>query len=152
MYRELKIDDEKINKIKQKGYLSVEDDIRFNNIPEILRLFDINVKGWMKGYYILNENEGIMFTNESAKNWNDEHDDKYFYEIYNDDNDNKTTKIDRINTFWGKKSIYIFRKFKDGYKFLGVYKQDPKKIDLLFFRHIYNKRPYKKMSDKLKLI
>ena len=106
MYRELKIDDEKINKIKQKGYLSVEDDIRFNNIPEILRLFDINVKGWMKGHYILNENEGIMFTNESAKNWNDEHDDEYFYEICNGD---KNAKIDKENKFWGNKSIYIFK-------------------------------------------
>lgn len=55
MHRKLIIDEEKINKIKQKGYLSVEEDICFNNIPEILRLFDINVKGWMKGYYILND-------------------------------------------------------------------------------------------------
>ena len=148
MHRKLIIDEEKINKIKQKGYLSVEEDICFNNIPEILRLFDINVKGWMKGYYILNDDEDIMFTNENAKNWSDEQDDKYFYEICNVDNNEK---IDKFNEFWGNKSIYIFRKFKDGYKFLGVYKQDLKKINLLFFRHIYNKRPYKKIDDKLVL-
>ena len=59
MHRKLIIDEEKINKIKQKGYLSVEEDICFNNIPEILRLFDINVKGWMKGYYILNDDGSI---------------------------------------------------------------------------------------------
>ena len=42
MHRKLIIDEEKINKIKQKGYLSVEEDICFNNIPEILRFIRIN--------------------------------------------------------------------------------------------------------------
>ena len=145
MSMELPIDIDKINKIKDKGTLSIDDDVTFKYIPEILRLFNINVKMWMKGSYILNDNEGIMFTKSNHKLWKDEKEENYFYEIYGNDN----TKIDRVNNYWDKKVIYIFRKEDDLYRFIGVYQQDLTKIDELFSKGINNKRPYKKISNQL---
>ena len=141
------IDQNKINKILEKGYLSIDDDYSFKYIVEILRLFGINAKMWMKGSYILNDNEGIMFSRNSSKEWSDEIDDNYFYEIYK-----SCEHIDKVNEYWGTKTIYIFRKEKDTYKFIGVYQQDFKKIDELFAKGIYNKRPYKRIRNNLKLV
>ena len=145
--KELQIDENKIEKIISKGTLSSKDDIEFKYIVEILKLFNINVKMWMKGSYILNNNEGIMFTKASATDWADEIDDNYFYEIYKTSN----THIEKENKYWGNKKIYIFRKNKNNYKFLGVFQQDMKRLDELFANKIYNKRPYKKIDDILKL-
>ena len=143
---ELNIDMNKINSILEKGTISIDDNYTFKYIIEILRLFGIRKKMWMKGSYILNNNEGIMFTKASSKDWSDEVDDNYFYEINNSDE-----HIERINEYWGTKIIYIFRKNNDEYRFIGIYQQDFDKIDELFSKGIYNKRAYKKISETLKL-
>ena len=84
----------------------------------------------MKGSYILNENEGIMFTKVKNKNWTDTLDDQYMYELCNPQADKKIAKR---NDYWGDKTIYIFRKeVNDDYEFIGCFKQDEKKIEELF--------------------
>ncbi len=145
--KRLEIDNEKIKSILKKGTLTTDDEVGFKYIVEILKLFNINVKMWMKGSYILNNNEGIMFTKEQSLDWSDEVSDNYFYEIYKNTNE----RIERYNEYWGKRIIYIFRKNKDEYKFIGVYQQDLEKIDELFLKGINNKRPYKKISNVLRL-
>ncbi len=145
--KRLEIDNEKIKSILKKGTLTTDDEVGFKYIVEILKLFNINVKIWMKGSYILNNNEGIMFTKEQSLDWSDEVSDNYFYEIYKNTNE----RIERYNEYWGKRIIYIFRKNKDEYKFIGVYQQDLEKIDELFLKGINNKRPYKKISNVLRL-
>lgn len=145
--KRLEIDNEKIKSILKKGTLTTDDEVGFKYIVEILKLFNINVKMWMKGSYILNNNEGIMFTKEQSLDWSDEVSDNYFYEIYKNTNE----RIERYNEYWGKRIIYIFRKNKDKYKFIGVYQQDLEKIDELFLKGINNKRPYKKISNVLRL-
>lgn len=144
--KRLEIDNEKIKSILKKGTLTTDDEVGFKYIVEILKLFNINVKMWMKGSYILNNNEGIMFTKEQSLDWSDEVSDNYFYEIYKNTNE----RIERYNEYWGKRIIYIFRKNKDEYKFIGVYQQDLEKIDELFLKGINNKRPYKKISNVLR--
>lgn len=133
--KRLEIDNEKIKSILKKGTLTTDDEVGFKYIVEILKLFNINVKMWMKGSYILNNNEGIMFTKEQSLDWSDEVSDNYFYEIYKNTNE----RIERYNEYWGKRIIYIFRKNKDEYKFIGVYQQDLEKIDELFLKGINNK-------------
>ena len=145
--KRLEIDNEKIKSILKKGTLTTDDEVGFKYIVEILKLFNINVKMWMKGSYIFNNNEGIMFTKEQSLDWSDEVSDNYFYEIYKNTNE----RIERYNEYWGKRIIYIFRKNKDEYKFIGVYQQDLEKIDELFLKGINNKRPYKKISNVLRL-
>lgn len=145
--KRLEIDNEKIKSILKKGTLTTDDEVGFKYIVEILKLFNLNVKMWMKGSYILNNNEGIMFTKEQSLDWSDEVSDNYFYEIYKNTNE----RIERYNEYWGKRIIYIFRKNKDEYKFIGVYQQDLEKIDELFLKGINNKRPYKKISNVLRL-
>ena len=145
--KRLEIDNEKIKSILKNGTLTTDDEVGFKYIVEILKLFNINVKMWMKGSYILNNNEGIMFTKEQSLDWSDEVSDNYFYEIYKNTNE----RIERYNEYWGKRIIYIFRKNKDEYKFIGVYQQDLEKIDELFLKGINNKRPYKKISNVLRL-
>lgn len=145
--KRLEIDNEKIKSILKKGTLTTDDEVGFKYIVEILKLFNINVKMWMKGSYILNNNEGIMFTKEQSLDWSDEVSDNYFYEIYKNTNE----RIERYNEYWGKRILYIFRKNKDEYKFIGVYQQDLEKIDELFLKGINNKRPYKKISNVLRL-
>ena len=132
--KRLEIDNEKIKSILKKGTLTTDDEVGFKYIVEILKLFNINVKMWMKGSYILNNNEGIMFTKEQSLDWSDEVSDNYFYEIYKNTNE----RIERYNEYWGKRIIYIFRKNKDEYKFIGVYQQDLEKIDELFLKGINN--------------
>ena len=103
----------------------------------------------MKGSYILNENEGIMFTKVQNKNWTDTLDDKYMYELCNPQEDKKIAKR---NDYWGDKTIYIFRKeHNNDYEFIGCFQQDEKKIDELFAKGINNKRPYKKIGSRLNL-
>ena len=145
--KRLEIDNEKIKSILKKGTLTTDDEVGFKYIVEILKLFNLNAKMWMKGSYILNNNEGIMFTKEQSLDWSDEVSDNYFYEIYKNTNE----RIERYNEYWGKRIIYIFRKNKDEYKFIGVYQQDLEKIDELFLKGINNKRPYKKISNVLRL-
>ena len=144
--KRLEIDNEKIKSILKKGTLTTDDEVGFKYIVEILKLFNINVKMWMKGSYILNNNEGIMFTKEQSLDWSDEVSDNYFYEIYKNTNE----RIERYNEYWGKRIIYIFRKNKDEYKFIGVYQQDLEKIYEQFLKGINNKRPYKKISNVLR--
>ena len=144
--KRLEIDNEKIKSILKKGTLTTDDEVGFKYIVEILKLFNINVKMWMKGSYILNNNEGIMFTKDQSLDWSDEVSDNYFYEIYKNTNE----RIERYNEYWGKRIIYIVRKNKDEYKFIGVYQQDLEKIDELFLKGINNKRPYKKISNVLR--
>ena len=85
--KRLEIDNEKIKSILKKGTLTTDDEVGFKYIVEILKLFNINVKMWMKGSYILNNNEGIMFTKEQSLDWSDEVSDNYFYEIYKNTNE-----------------------------------------------------------------
>ncbi len=145
--RELDIDTKKINEIRKRGKLTVEDDIGFNYIVEILRLFNVNVKMWMKGSYVLNDKEGIMFTKADANFWADENRGDYFYEVVKD----SKGPIARVNEFWGNKQIYIFRKEDKEYKFIGVFRQNPNKLDELFDIGIVNKRPYEKIGEEVKL-
>ena len=79
----MNIDEEKVDCYIKRGYIDIDDNAKFKYIVEILRLFNVNVDGWMKGSYILNENEGIMFTKVSNENWIDTVDEQYMYERYN---------------------------------------------------------------------
>ena len=145
----MKMNEEKINYYVNKGYIDVADHAKFKYIVEILRLFNVNVKGWMRGSYILNENEGIMFTKVQNENWTDTLDDQYMYEHCNPQADKKIAKR---NDYWGDKTIYIFRKeFNDDYAFIGCFKQDEEKIEELFNIGIENQRPYKKVSSRVYL-
>ena len=145
----MEIDEEKIKYYIERGYLDSDDHAKFKYIVEILRLFNIKVDGWMKGSYILNENEGIMFTKVKNENWTDTIDEQYMYELCNPQ-ENK--QIARRNDFWGDKTIYIFRKeLNDDYEFIGCFKQDENKIDELFGKGVINQRPYKKIDSRVDL-
>ena len=145
----MEINEEKINYYLKRGYIDVDDHAKFKYIVEILRLFNIKVNGWMKGSYILNENEGIMFTKVKNKNWTDALDDQYMYELCNPQADKKIAKR---NDYWGDKTIYIFRKeLNDDYEFIGCFKQDEKKIEELFDKRIENQRPYKRVGTRVYL-
>ena len=137
------IDEKKISYYIKRGYIDVKEHAKFKYIVEILRLFNIKVNGWMKGSYILNENEGIMFTKVQNENWTDLLDEEYMYELCNPQ-ENKT--IAKRNDYWGDRIIYIFRKeFNDDYEFVGCFMQDENKIEELFAKGVKNKRPYKKL-------
>ena len=143
------INNDKIKYYIDRGYIDVEDDVKFKYIVEILRLFKINVKAWMRGGYILNDNEAIMFTKAQNLDWNDTFDNEYMYELCVSQKD-KT--IATRNDYWGDRTIYIFRKeINDDYKFMGCFKQDEDKIKKLFSKGIKNQRPYKKIGTKIKL-
>lgn len=145
----MNIDEEKIDYYIKRGYIDIDDHVKFKYIVEILRLFNINVDGWMKGSYILNEHEGIMFTKVSNENWTDTVDDQYMYERYNTQDNNPIAKK---NDFWGDKTIYVFRKENDdGYEFIGCYKQDEDKLEKLFAKNIVKERPYKKIGSRIDL-
>ena len=145
----MKMNEEKINYYVNKGYIDVADHAKFKYIVEILRLFNVNVKGWMRGSYILNENEGIMFTKVQNENWTDTLDEQYMYEHCNPQGDKKIAKR---NDYWGDKTIYIFRKeVNDDYEFIACFKQDEKKIEELFNKGIENQRPYKKVGSRVYL-
>ena len=72
----MQIDESKIDYFIKRGYIDIADHTKFKYIVEILRLVNVNVDGWMRGSYILNENEGIMFTKVSNENWTDTIDDQ----------------------------------------------------------------------------
>lgn len=147
----MEIDEEKINYYIKKGYLDIDDHAKFKYIVEILRLFNIKVNGWRKGDYILNENEGIMFTNVQNENWTDTVDDQYMYECYNSQ---KNIQIGNWNEYWDNKTIYVFRKeIRDDYEFIGCFRQeaDNKRLKELFEKGIKNQRPYKKISSRVDL-
>ena len=131
----------------EKGKLEVKDHIKFKYIVEILRLFNIHVDGWMKGSYILNEKEGIMFTRNDNAYWKDKFDDEYMYEkcIAQEEKN-----IEDVNWYWGERKIYIFRKENDAeYEFMGCFVQDPKKLKQLRAQGICNERPYKKIGEEV---
>jgi hypothetical protein len=145
----MEIDEEKINYYIKRGYIDVEDHAKFKYIVEILRLFNIKVNGWMRGGYILNDNEGIMFTKVQNENWTDTVDEQYMYERFNVQTD---TAIAKRNEYWGDKIIYVFRKEpNDDYEFIGCFQQDENKLDELFDKGIKNERPYKKIGSKVDL-
>lgn len=145
----MEIDEGKIEYYIKRGYIDANDHAKFKYIIEILRLFNVNVNGWMKGSYILNENEGIMFTKVENEDWIDTVDDQYMYERYNTQDN---TPISKRNEFWGDKTIYVFRKESDdGYEFIGCYRQDEDKIEELFAKKIINERPYKKVDTRVYL-
>lgn len=145
----MEINEEKINYYIKRGYIDIDDHVKFKYIVEILRLFNIKVNDWMRGSYILNENEGIMFTKVKNENWTDTLDDQYMYELCNSQEDKK---IDKRNDYWGDKTIYIFRKeLNDDYEFIGCFKQDENKIEELFDKGIKNQRPYKKIGSRVNL-
>lgn len=148
----MEIDEEKINYYKKRGYIDIDDNAKFKYIVEILRLFNINVNGWMKGSYILNDNEGIMFTTANTMNWTDKIDDEYMYERCDTYIGNQ---IAEWNEYWGNKTIYLFRKEKNdayvGYKFMGCFRQDREKIKELFSKGIIDERPYKKIGSRIDL-
>ena len=148
----MEIDEEKIDYYIKRGYIDVNDHAKFKYIVEVLRLFNVNVDGWMKGSYILNENEGIMFTRVQNEDWTDTVDDEYMYERYNTSNIQNNIPIQKRNDFWGDKTIYVFRKESDdGYEFIGCFKQDIDKIEELFAKNIINERPYKKINSRVDL-
>lgn len=141
------IDEKKINMCLQKGKLEVKDHIKFKYIVEILRLFNIHVDGWMKGSYILNEKEGIMFTRNDNAYWKDKFDDEYMYEkcIAQEEKN-----IEDVNWYWGERKIYIFRKEDDaGYEFMGCFVQDTEKLKQLRVQGICDERPYKKIGEEV---
>lgn len=145
----MEIDEEKIDYYIKIGYIDINDHAKFKYIAEILRLFNVNVKGWMRGSYILNENEGIMFTKVQNENWTDTLDDQYMYECCDTQ---ANIPIAKRNDYWGNKTIYIFRKeVDDDYEFIGCFKQDEKKIEELFAKGIKNQRPYKKIASRVDL-
>lgn len=145
----MEINEEKINYYINKGYIDVADHAKFKYIVEILRLFNVKVNGWMKGSYILNENEGIMFTKVQNENWVDTLDEEYMYECCDEQ---ATMPIAKRNDYWGDKKIYIFRKeVNDDYEFIGCFRQDEDKIEKLFDKGIINQRPYKKISERIDL-
>lgn len=145
----MKIDEEKVNYYIEKGYIDITDHAKFKYIVEILRLFNVNVKGWMRGSYILNENEGIMFTKVQNENWTDTLDDQYMYECCDTQ---ANIPIAKRNDYWGDKKIYVFRKeYNDDYEFIGCFKQDEEKIEELFNKGIENQRPYKKVGSRVYL-
>lgn len=145
----MEIDEEKINYYIKRGYIDIEDHAKFKYIVEILRLFNVNVNGWMKGSYILNENEGIMFTKVKNENWTDTVDDQYMYERCDAQ---ANIPIARRNDYWGDKTIYVFRKENnDDYEFIGCFKQDENKIEELFAKGIKNERPYRRIDQRVDL-
>lgn len=145
----MKIDREKIKYYIEKGYIDAEEHVKFKYIVEILRLFKINVNGWMKGSYIINDNEGIMFINVQNKDWTDTIDEEYMYELCNKQKD---IVIEKRNDYWSNKIIYVFYKAKnDDYEFIGCFKQDQEKIEELFNKGIRNQRAYKKIGSRLNL-
>lgn len=145
----MEINQEKINYYINRGYINTDDDVKFKYIVEILRLFNVKVNGWMKGGYILNEKEGIMFSKADNINWNDKVDDKYMYECCSSQ---IGKRIEKVNKYWGEKIIYIFRKEnKEGYKFIGCFKQDTEKLEELFDKEIIDERPYKRVGTEINL-
>ena len=145
----MNIDDEKINYYRQRGYIDIDDHAKFKYVVEIIRLFNIYVRGWMKGFYPINENEGIMFINNKSKRWTDTRDDEYIYErcdIF------ENRRIAKRNEYWGDKTIYVFRKENnDGYEFIGCFKQDEEKIEELFAKNIIDQRAYRKVGSRIAL-
>lgn len=143
----MEINEEKINKCLKKGKLEVKDHIKFKYIVEILRLFNIKVDGWMKGSYILNDKEGIMFTKSKNYNWKDKFDDNYMYEkCFSEEG----KEIENMNWYWGDRIIYIFSKDNDeGYEFMGCFRQDPQKLKELKAKNIIDERPYKMVGDEV---
>ena len=145
----MEINEEKINYYIKRGYIDIEDHAKFKYIVEILRLFNVNVEGWMKGGYILNENEGIMFTKVKNENWTDTVDDQYMYERCDAQ---ANISIAKRNDYWGDKTIYVFRKeCNDDYEFIGCFKQDENKIEELFVKGIKNERPYRRIGQRVDL-
>ena len=145
----MEINEEKIKQYIERGYIDTNDHAKFKYIVEILRLFNIKVDGWMRGSYILNKNEGIMFTKIKNENWTDTIDEQYMYELCSAQEDKP---IARRNDYWGDKTIYVFRKeLNDDYEFIGCFKQDVNKIDELFRQGVNNQRPYKKISSRVDL-
>ena len=145
----MEINQEKIEYYVKKGYIDVSEHAKFKYIIEILRMFNINVNGWMRGGYILNENEGIMFTKTQSENWTDTIDEEYMYECCNPIKDRTIAKR---NDYWGDKIIYVFRKeANDDYEFIGCFKQDENKIEELFSKGIKDQRPYKRIGTRVDL-
>lgn len=147
----MEINQEKIDYYINRGYIDVSDHAKFKYIVEILRLFNVNVKGWMKGSYILNEKEGIMFTKVQNENWTDTLDEEYMYERCDAQ---ANMPIAEWNEYWDNKIIYVFRKeIGDDYEFIGCFQQeeDKKRIYELFNEGVYTKRPYKKIGTQVKL-
>lgn len=147
----MQIDEEKIKYYIERGYIDVDDHAKFKYIVEILRLFNVKVEGWMKGGYILNDNEGIMFTKVQNENWTDTLGEQYMYECCEAQAD-KT--IATWNDYWGTKTIYVFRKeIGDDYEFVGCFKQeeDKKRLNELFAQGIRNQRPYAKIDSRVNL-
>lgn len=147
----MEINQEKIDYYINRGYIDVSDHAKFKYIVEILRLFNIKVNGWMKGSYILNENEGIMFTKVQNENWTDTLDEEYMYECCDTQ---ANIPVSNWNEYWDKKTIYVFRKeFEDGYEFIGCFQQEEsiKRLNELREQGIINQRPYKKIGTQLNL-